>query len=90
MTSWEDKVDYNNYVAEVGKRFAEEHPDLCSGVDVLPVSYSGYEAKFQTATLLRNLMSATFSRASRRPIMRLLTRCLKPLQHGSMKMWSII
>lgn len=49
MTSWEDKVDYNNYVAEVGKRFAEEHPDLCSGVDVLPVSYSGYEAKFQTA-----------------------------------------
>ena len=49
MTSWEDKEDYNNYVAEVGARFAEEYPELCSGVDVLPVSYSGYEAKFQTA-----------------------------------------
>ena len=49
MTSWEDKTEYNEYVAEVGKKFAEENPDICSGVDILPVSYSGYEAKFQTA-----------------------------------------
>jgi len=49
MTSWEDKVEYNNYIAEAGERFAEENPDLCSGVEILPVSYSGYEAKFQTA-----------------------------------------
>lgn len=49
MTSWEDKTEYNEYVAEMGRKFAEEYPELCSGVEVLPVSYSGYEAKFQTA-----------------------------------------
>lgn len=49
MTSWEDKVEYNDYIAEIGKKFAEENPDICSGVEILPVSYSGYEAKFQTA-----------------------------------------
>ena len=49
MTTWEDKVEYNAYIEEAGKRFAEEYPDLCSGVEILPVSYSGYEAKFQTA-----------------------------------------
>lgn len=49
MTSWEDKVEYNAYIEEAGKRFAAENPDLCSGVEILPVSYSGYEAKFQTA-----------------------------------------
>lgn len=49
MTSWEDKVEYNDYIAEIGRQFAEEYPDLCSGVEILPVSYSGYEAKFQTA-----------------------------------------
>lgn len=49
MTSWEDKPEYNAYIAEIGKQFAEEYPDLCKGVEILPVSYSGYEAKFQTA-----------------------------------------
>lgn len=49
MTTWEDKVEYNEYIAEIGKQFAEEFPELCSGVEILPVSYSGYEAKFQTA-----------------------------------------
>lgn len=49
MTSWEDKVEYNDYIAKIGEQFAEEYPELCSGVEILPVSYSGYEAKFQTA-----------------------------------------
>jgi len=49
MTTWEDKKEYNNFVAEAGKKFAEQYPDLCSGIEILPVSYSGYEAKFQTA-----------------------------------------
>lgn len=49
MTSWGDKVEYNNYIAEAGARFAEAYPELCSGVEILPVEYAGYEAKFQTA-----------------------------------------
>jgi multiple sugar transport system substrate-binding protein len=49
MTTWEDKKEYNNYVLEAGKKFAEKYPDLCSGVELLPVTYSGYEAKFKTS-----------------------------------------
>ncbi|QQO08432.1 extracellular solute-binding protein [Breznakiella homolactica] len=46
MTEWEQMTEFNNYFVEKGKEFAALYPNECSGVEVITVPYSGYEAKF--------------------------------------------
>ena len=46
MTEWEQMTEFNNYFAEKGEEFAKLYPDECSGVEVITIPYSGYEAKF--------------------------------------------
>lgn len=46
MTEWEQMTEFNNYYVEKGKEFAALYPDECSGVEVITIPYSGYEAKF--------------------------------------------
>lgn len=49
MTEWEQFPEFNAYFAEKGKEFAKLYPEECSGVKVITIPYSGYEAKFTTA-----------------------------------------
>ena len=46
MTEWEQMTEFNNYFVEKGKEFAALYPNECSGVEVITIPYSGYEAKF--------------------------------------------
>lgn len=46
MTEWEQMPEFNKYFAEKGEEFAKLYPDECSGVEVIIIPYSGYEAKF--------------------------------------------
>ena len=49
MTEWEQMPEFNAYFEEMGAEFAKLYPDECSGVRVVTIPYSGYEAKFTTA-----------------------------------------
>lgn len=52
-THWEQNPKFNAYYAEVGKEFAKINPKV-SGVEVVTVPYSGYEAKYLAAFMARS------------------------------------
>lgn len=51
-THWEQNPKFNAYYAEAGKEFAKLNPE-CSGVEVVTVPYSGYEAKYLASFMAR-------------------------------------